>query len=136
MSTVDELRKASEKLRALANAASPAPWRHTDSEVVDDVFGAGLVVVGPERDPIALVCDSWYEDEDGEPTPWHDATYITTMHPGVGLALADWLDTAGADEWAHGPTCAEPCGDCDDDLAAPHIRAAIQIAGLINGDPS
>lgn len=26
-----------------------------------------------------------------------DAAYIATMHPGVGLALADWLDNAAED---------------------------------------
>src|SRR5690606_13095363 len=41
--------------------------------------------------------------------------YVATMHPGVGLALADWLETVGADEWAHGPSCLTPCDECDDD---------------------
>jgi len=113
-----ELRKAAETLRELTQNTTPAPWRHTDSEVVDDVFDAGLVVVGPESDPIALVSDDWYEDQDGEPTPWHDATYIATMHPGVGLALADWLD----DE-------AKAAGYHENRV----IPFALTIARLING---
>jgi len=38
-----------------------------------------------------------------------DAAYIATMHPGVGLALADWLDYAAATlpacdcQWPHEP---------------------------------
>lgn len=56
--------------------ATPGPWRHTDSETVDDVWDAGLVVVNENRDPVALVADQWYEADEGEPTPLHDADLI------------------------------------------------------------
>lgn len=58
---------------------------------------------------------------------------IIVMSPDLALALAKWLDTAGADEWAHGPHCTVACDDCDDDPRAPHIRAALVLASLING---
>lgn len=61
--------------------------------------------------------------------------YLDTVSPAVGLALADWLDTAGADLWAHGPLhCAEGCHDCDDDLWMPHARRALTLARLILGE--
>lgn len=47
----------------------------------------------------------------------------------VALPLAAWLDTAGADLWAHGPLhCADGCMECDDDLWMPHARAALAVA--------
>src|SRR5690606_26565557 len=67
---------------------------------------------------------------------WGD--YYATMHPGVGFALADWLDTAGADLWAHGPLCecGSGCLDCDDLLWQPHARRALALADLILGGAS
>ena len=64
MSAADELRAAATKLRGLAEAATDPPWSYTDE---DD-------------EPIA---------ENVLPA---DARYIDAMHPGVALALADWLD--------------------------------------------
>lgn len=46
-------------------------------------------------------------------------------------AVADWLDAAGADLWAHGPLCCEDgCMECDDDPRAPHLRHALRVARL------
>ena len=81
---------------------------------------------------------------DGDPyyevTYMPDGTPITEMGafervltPGVALALAAWLDVAGADEWAHGPHCLTPCDDCDDDPRASHIRSALAVADAILG---
>lgn len=45
------------------------------------------------------------------------------------LRTAEWLNTAGADWWAHGgPHCPEGCEECDDDLLAPHLRRALAAA--------
>jgi hypothetical protein len=54
------------------------------------------------------------------------------------LAVADWLDTAGADLWAHGPLCAceDGCDDCDDLLWMPHVRRALTVARTYLGDAS
>lgn len=48
----------------------------------------------------------------------------------VAEAVADWLDTAGADLWAHGPLCecGSGCLDCDDDVWQPHVRRALAVA--------
>lgn len=74
----------------------------------------------------------WVDEYGGIGTSY-DMQYIATVHPGVGLALADWLDAAGADEWAHGPHCLTPCIECDDDPRAPHVRAALAVADQILG---
>ena len=71
------LRKVDETLRERAKAAAPGPWLGADDggvwrptvptrTVVEDGYVAGV-----------------------------NATYIATMHPGVGLALAEWLDAMG-----------------------------------------
>lgn len=54
-------------------------------------------------------------------------------HPGVGLAIADMLDTAAADEWALGPHCPVACIECDDDPRAEYIRKALVIADQVIG---
>ena len=47
----------------------------------------------------------------------------------VALAVAAWLDTAGADLWAHGPLCcAGGCDECDDFMWQPHVRHALAVA--------
>lgn len=55
-------------------------------------------------------------------------------------ALADWLDTAGADffAWgnAHHDPDHEPCDYCDDDPRAEHLRRALAVARLIVGGAS
>lgn len=71
----DELRTAAEKIRRLAMGA-PAnnqPWRYAKGLPSDSVRTATGWEVA-------------YGDAPG------DLQYIAAMHPGVGLALADWLD--------------------------------------------
>ncbi len=64
--------------RELADSGTPLPWRLTDSETVNDVWQAGLTVVGVDSDAIANVADEWYEPEgqDEDATPWNDAAKI------------------------------------------------------------
>lgn len=64
MSAAEEIRRAAETLRERAEA----------------------VAFGTE--------DPWYGDPDTVSlgAPAVDAAYIATLHPGVGLAVADWLD--------------------------------------------
>lgn len=93
MTDATELDEAA--IRARVEAATPGPWRHTDSEAVYDVHQDGLVVVGSEGDPVALVADEWYEADEGEPTPFHDAEFIAHARTDVGLLLTA-LDKARA----------------------------------------
>lgn len=53
-------------------------------------------------------------------------------------AVADWLRTAGADLWAHGPLCYcdDGCMKCDDELWAPHVRRALAVARAYLGRSS
>lgn len=71
----DQLRAAAEKLRAAAAAATPGPWKMTG---VGD-FGWSVSAPGVETP----------DTEQGRT----DAELIALMHPGVGLALADSLES-------------------------------------------
>lgn len=52
-------------------------------------------------------------------------------------AVANWLDTAGADLWAYGPLCCDDgCMECDDDLWRPHVRRAFAVARVYLGESS
>lgn len=94
--SADLLRRAASLMRERAEAATPGPWRFTDAETVADVWDGGLVVVNPNRDPIANVSDQWYESDPDEPAPVDDARHIASWHPAVALAVADWLEHAAA----------------------------------------
>ena len=57
-----------------------------------------------------------------------EVEYVQTMHPGVGLALADWLDAQGRHVGSYYcETQCEPDG-CDE------TKAAVRLADLILGD--
>lgn len=76
-----EMRQAAGILRRDAEAAhraSPAPWTVTDERVVRCADGM-------------IVADRSGTDHPAERA---DLPYIAAMHPGVGAALADWLDEA------------------------------------------
>ena len=69
--SADLLQRAAEMLRERAERATPGPWGVSWSAVRDTEQYA---VAAPKR-------------------PW-DAAHIATLHPGIGLALADVLDLA------------------------------------------
>jgi hypothetical protein len=76
----DELRAAAETLRRDAEAArraSPPPWTVTDEHVVRCADGM-------------VVADRSGTDHPAERA---DLPYIAAMHPGVGAALAKWLES-------------------------------------------
>ena len=124
----DELRTAADKLRALATAdgVSPAPW-HTEWDMQQyELRGAAatrypitewsyaIVTTGPKVSEQRAECDT------------ANADYITAMHPGVGAALANWLDAEATGPMAglHNDRCMER--GCT-------ISAALAVARLING---
>jgi hypothetical protein len=74
----DELRTAATRLRSLATAATPGPWEQT---------GIGDYGWTVSSSSSALV--DTVDSEEGRA----DADYIAAMHPGVGLALAAWLES-------------------------------------------
>lgn len=73
----DELRAAADKLRALASTATDGPWHQKG--------------IGDEGWTVTSANRFIAETEDSEKGR-ADADWIATMHPGVGNALADWLD--------------------------------------------
>ena len=97
MNPTDELRTAAEKLRSLATAATPGPWRQHDTHLGQ--YGYAATVLSGEGNDTDL--RAWLPSMSQEPwdetrNVWPDAAYIATMHPGVGAALADWLDAEAA----------------------------------------
>jgi hypothetical protein len=87
--TSDLLRQAATVLRERADAATPGPWR-TDVEI-DGVHAGSRTVVRAGvgyRSRVVSVGQTRPHHSKGEAS----AAYIATMHPGVGHALADWLD--------------------------------------------
>lgn len=88
----ETLRRAAEKLRALAQAASEGPWGHASD-------GAFIEVYGHNRRWVADAGRS--ESKQAR----HDGAFIATLHPGVAVLIADWLDAeAGAHEGGMGIT--------------------------------
>lgn len=114
-----ELRQAAETLRERAGAATPGPW------FVDEVgdFGDKSAVMEIVR--WRGLTNNAHFDED-RPT----ADYVATMHPGVGLALADWLDRAAEKRAGGEDLLGTSRFSTDDD------RAPIALARLINGGAS
>ena len=111
--TADRLREAARVLREDATAAThgaPGPWRTwiTSDRKWTIVDSNSHGTLAPAR------C----VDDDV-------ATYIATMHPGVGLALADWLDTAANN--------AERNGWMAGYTEAMRGTSAVRIADLILG---
>lgn len=113
MSTpADELRAAAKLLREDAHRAevlSPLPWVTTDEHVIR---------CGNEERGIVA-------DRSSEPHEAGDLPYIAAMHPGVGAALADWLDNTGA------ALAVSTHPDWQDCVAAD----ALAVARLINAQP-
>lgn len=94
----DELRAAAEKLRALATAATPGPWRDHDTHLGQ--YGYAATVLSGEGNDTDL--RAWLPSMSQTPwdetrNAWPDAAYIAAMHPGVGALVAAWLDSAAED---------------------------------------
>ena len=65
-----ELREAAKLMRERASLVPPPPWHQVGCQVNTDDSGNVIAQSGlPER-----------------------AQYVASMHPGVALAVADWLD--------------------------------------------
>lgn len=77
MTLAERLRAAATRLREVAEAATPGPW-------FLDKGGDTGVYTAPRPTP-ASEDIAWSHSPDVE-------AYIATMHPGVALALAGWLD--------------------------------------------
>ncbi len=95
MSAAVELRAAASKLRELAQRATPGPWR-----LGSDRWAA---LVADRKHPDRMVGGGWeWDDAYGgclvaESLMRPDREYFAAMHPLVGLALADLLDSLADD---------------------------------------
>lgn len=89
---VADLREAAALLRQRAQAATPGTWSadadaaYADADLVPDGQGGEIL---PEGGPME-VAYCYRNEHTGERAA--NAAYIAALHPGVGLALADWLD--------------------------------------------
>ena len=106
----DELRTAAQRLRKLADDATPGPWqRPLNTRYKATVTGAlpegergswldGIDPTTGEREhcTVAMV-PTWSNGRHSRQRGGRDLEYIAAMHPTVGLVLADWLDSAAED---------------------------------------
>ena len=106
--SADRLREAAKVLRERATAATPGPWQGRDGAS----WAAQVCVLDGDGHPVAATSMT-----ESVPSALSDATYIATMHPGVGLALAEWLNQAALHT----------------DEPNPLTNRAVQIADLILG---
>lgn len=92
MTPAEELHAAATLLRdRLVSAATDGPWHVIEYEpMIRDTynFEAGLGTTPDEPDIAGHGCEGGGFDR------ICDAQYVAAMHPGVGAALADWLDVA------------------------------------------
>jgi hypothetical protein len=81
----EELRAAAQRLRTLAEAATPGPWQTTGKYGYTLATANGDRIATFDLSPAEAVLD------DDTANAW----YAAAMHPGVALALADLLDAIG-----------------------------------------
>ena len=139
----DELRAAAEKLRALAAAATPGPWRDHDTHLGQ--YGYAATVLSGEGNDTDL--RAWLPSMSQTPwdetrNAWPDAAYIATMHPLVGLALAKLLEDCAELHEAklpgHRGQVPPGCQWCgDEDFPCSDMRNALAVArALENKEPT
>ncbi|MFE9363709.1 hypothetical protein ACFYNN_13010 [Streptomyces sp. NPDC006978] len=132
--TPDQLRAAAALLREAASHATPGPWRTHDTHLGSTGGHTATVLTDrPNINDTELV--AWLPTMSNEPwdearNAWRNAGWMALMHPSVGLALADWLDTETA-TWA-GDEVHSPCstGTCTLDAA---LVVARQVLGTTTG---
>jgi hypothetical protein len=84
VSAVEDLREAAKLMRERAEAATKGPWVVESRDLWSLVRSAAPDIKWEyERDVMTVHTP---DDE------WPDCTYVASMHPLVGQALAAWLD--------------------------------------------
>lgn len=96
--TPDEtFRAAAERLRERAALATPGPWRIGDTHLGQHGHTATVLTDREnlnDTDLVAWLPSMSQTPWDGTRMVWGTSDWIALMHPGVGLALAAWLDAA------------------------------------------
>lgn len=121
MAPAQELREAARLMRERAQAATKGPWEHPlDCEVTFGHQQQG------NRHIATWIATTDAGDED---TPAEEnAEYIASMHPGVALAVAGWLDDEAAGyEVYDAETQAFRAGDRDGDLDPAVTTARVYL---------
>ncbi|MGV0098292.1 hypothetical protein [Streptomyces californicus] len=126
----DQLRAAAVLLREAAGHATPGPWRTHDTHL-GGVGGhtATVLTDRPNLNDTELI--AWLPTMSHEPwdearNSWRNAGWMALMHPGVGLALAAWLERAAEHVMTYGP---------GGTFADPHALAvARQLLGTTGGE--
>lgn len=107
-SAADELRAAAALLREAASHATPGPWRTHDTHL-GSAGGHTATVLTDRSDINDTELVAWLPTMSHEPwdearNAWRNAGWMALMHPGVGLAVARWLESwAGVELSEHGP---------------------------------
>ena len=133
-SPADTLRAAALRLRALAEEATPGPWRQHDTHL--DLGGHTATVfsgTGNDTSLRAWLPTMSHEPWDDRRNVWADASYIAAMHPGVGTALADWLDSAASLVTGYPDLGADHDRGACDDFACDLVGHALAVARAILG---
>lgn len=100
MSDTDILREASTRMLALAEAATPGPWRTHDAYL--DIGGHTATVLSGEGNATDL--RAWLPTRrrdvfwDETRNVWNDAAHIAAWHPAVAVAVGGWLGCVAIDE--------------------------------------
>ena len=114
----DKLRRAAEKLRALADAATPGPWSRplntrskstVTAPLPEGETGSYISGINPstgEREQCCVVmANTWSNGKHFRKRSGRDLEYIAALHPTVALLLADWLDEEAETYAAVLPDC-------------------------------
>jgi len=131
VSNTDTLRRAAEKMRERAKAATNGPYIAT-------VAGGHVEIHGHDHFWVATAgCDETSQAH-------RDAEHIAAMHPAVALAVADWLDAeAAAHEGGMGVSdtlrdlVAEvSASEYDVQVAVSTLKQAVAVATAYLGEAS
>lgn len=125
----DELRAAATRLRELAVAVPAPPWKPGG---IGDYGWTIHIGDTTSRDWTSI--DTRMDDEQGRAL----ARFIAAMHPGIGAALADWLDTVADlhEQPTHRGQTRPGCQWCnDEDWLCADTRHALTVARHINHTP-
>lgn len=90
--SAERLREAAKVLRERAGAATPGPWSFGGAGVADAEGRIPIAITSPDH--FAYGDGGWSTKPDfmaGIRQNAGNGTWVATMHPGVGLALADLL---------------------------------------------
>lgn len=133
--TADLLRRAAARAQELADGATDGGfgWRLTDLPGANEVW-ADRDAAG--HDAFMVASTATRLNPNPGVTGHAAAALIAACDPPFLRAVGEWLDTAGADLWAHGPLCdcGSGCHECDDSLWQPHVRRALAVARALLGE--